>query len=231
MKLFCRVHQIKGIDGSSLELSVYSFPKGEEIRCDCSDSPVTCYKVFKFDIDEQVVDDGELRFTLKKKRIFGAPKIIAVLTLPLRWFSVDKTTRSTYPMNQTTPGLEELIADVEIHLSTDSNIRPFDAPSGKLLVQPQWETGGTSIKAIPTTPAVMVPQTTEYLQIQENSPVPQPAYAPQHTAYIPSSQPQFPVDQITPQVPATTIDPYSAPADPYSPQVQRTTPYDNPYAM
>ena len=194
MKAYVRVHQIKNPPSSSgMIVNVSINPKGAEMSCECSGSPLTCYKVFQLMCDDQYGQEGTIKIILQKNRLLRSPKDMAVLVLPFTWYEVDKTTRYEYPLKAVNKKAKDVMMDVEIHLASDPKTRAFDAPAGKLLCIPTWEVSNPQLKEDapvsayqpPSAPAVPAPALPpEYYQPQQSQ-----------SAYTQPSYPEYPDPQ------------------------------------
>ena len=232
MKAYVRIHQIKLPPKSSgLEATVATQPSGNEITAECSGSPMTCYKIFQLDCQDQFEKEGSIEITLKKKKLIGSSEPLEVLVLPFKWFELNKTIRSNFPCKSLTSRVYDTSMDVEVHISSTS-CKPFDAPTGQLQCIPQWQIDSQNLNQPAPVPAKPAPQHT---QEPTYVPPPPPAYepTPQSTPY--SQNQPYPQNAPYPQNPvpqgqAPQYDPY---LNPYAENQASNTPVSgasvNPY--
>lgn len=81
-----------------------------------------------------------LSLTLKKRRIFGANRIIGQCALPLEWFPTNRVVREWFPM---TDGAYQVGSDVPAMVYLDVHVenrdaKPFMAAFSNLRVVPDW---------------------------------------------------------------------------------------------
>lgn len=137
MRLYVKAHCFTSDDMSffgTYMVKIELTPKGETQECECHSNPVTCFKIFKFDCEDQYEAKGTIEISFIACKSFGRKKVLGKLSLPFDNFDIDTTTRHVFDMEDST-----IRADIEVHISTDDNKRAFLAPAGKYKSLPDVE--------------------------------------------------------------------------------------------
>ncbi|EAY15326.1 hypothetical protein TVAG_224020 [Trichomonas vaginalis G3] len=234
MKLFLKAHTFSCKDPMMHDylVRIEVNPKGPSAECDCSGNPINCFKIFTLECEDQYEKEGDIKVILYRKKMFGRRKVEAEVSLPLMGFEVDRTVRNVYPTSN-----PDFTADIEVHLSSVPNVKPFSVPAGKYQFSLAPALAGSTIPA---------PQAAAPMGMQPSMPQPmqQPTlYAqPEVGVMIQGQNVSYPgqyvsaeqMNPIPPPIPPVeeipnnpyAQSPYNQPAPQYS---YAQNPQENPY--